>query len=104
MLVVQETGTPDVATWYEQEWARRVVALDGVHGVMTFQSSRQTDARTHLVLLEGDAAEQTKAIRAQAPHHDQARVTADAPFLLIEPLRYPWADAIRKSSLPQTIA
>jgi hypothetical protein len=29
---------------------------------------------------------------------------ADAPFLLIDPLRYPWAEAIRRSSLPQTVA
>jgi hypothetical protein len=103
ILVIQATGAGDVATWYEQEWASQVVALDGVHGVMTFQASRQADARTHLVLLEGDVAEQTKAIRSRAPHHQKAHVTVDAPFLLIEPLRYPWADDIRNSSLPQNV-
>jgi hypothetical protein len=104
LLVVQMTGAPDVATWYDQDWAPRVAALDGVHGVMTFQSSRQVEGRTHLVVFEGDATEQTRAIRSVAPHHEQAQVTADAPFLLIEPLRYPWAHAIRNSSLPQTVA
>jgi len=103
-LIVQRSGSDEVLAWYEQEWGPRVVGLDGVHGVMTLQSSRQADARTDFVFFEGDAAEQTRAVRAQAPHHPAATILADAPFLLIEPLRYPWADAIRNSSLPQTVA
>jgi hypothetical protein len=102
-LVIQRSGSDEVASWYEQEWAPDVVTLDGVHGVMTLRSSRQADARTDFVFFEGDPVEQTRAIRAHAPHHPDAKVKADAPFLLIEPLRYPWADAIRNSSLPQTV-
>jgi hypothetical protein len=30
-------------------------------------------------------------------------VLVDAPYDLITPLRYPWADSIRASELPQTI-
>jgi hypothetical protein len=71
---------------------------------MTLQSSRQVDARTDFVFFEGDAVQQTRAIRAGAPHHAEVAVSAEAPFLLIEPLRYPWADAIRKSTLPKTVA
>jgi len=104
VLVIQRTGSDAVASWYEQEWAPRVVSLEGVHGVMTLQSSRRADARTDFVFFEGDAVEQTGAIRAGAPHHAEAAISADAPFLLIEPLRYPWAEAIRNSSLPQTVA
>jgi hypothetical protein len=104
MLVVQRTGDPSVATWYEKEWAPSAVSLDGVHGVMTLQSSRQVDTHTDLVLFEGDAIEQTQAIRKQAPHHAGATILVDAPFLLIDPLRYPWAEAIRNSTLPPTVA
>lgn len=32
------------------------------------------------------------------------RVVADVGFLLIEPLRYPWADSIRQSLLPRTVS
>jgi hypothetical protein len=104
VLVIQRTGTDAVASWYEQAWAPQVVSLDGVHGVMTLQSSRRADARTDFVFFEGDAVDQTLAIRAGAPHHPEATISADAPFLVIEPLRYPWAEAIRKSSLPKTVA
>jgi hypothetical protein len=104
MLVVQLVGSDDVVTWYEGDWAERVVSLDGVHGVMTLQSSRQSDGVTAMIFYEGDAAQQTQAIRAHAPHHPDAHIMADAPFLLIDPLRYPWAEAIRQSSLPKSVA
>jgi hypothetical protein len=104
MLVIQRSGPPPVDEWYRREWAPEVVAVDGVHGVMTLRSSRQADARTDLVLFEGDAVEQTRAIRARIAHHPEARLMVDAPFLLIEPLRYPWAESIRHSFLPSTVA
>jgi hypothetical protein len=103
VLLIQRTGSEAVASWYEQAWAPQVVSLDGVHGVMTLQSGRRADARTDFVFFEGEAVEQTRAIRAGAPHHPEATISADAPFLLIEPLRYPWAEAIRNSSLPKTV-
>jgi hypothetical protein len=31
-------------------------------------------------------------------------VLLDAPYLLINPLDYPWADAIRSSDLPKTVS
>jgi len=104
LLVVQRRASDAVAAWYRDDWAPRVVAIDGVHGVMTVRSSRQATDETDLVFLEGDAAGQTRAVRAAAPHHPEAQIMADAPFLLIDPLRYPWAEAIRRSSLPQTVA
>jgi hypothetical protein len=104
MLVVQLAGSQDVAGWYESDWAVRVVSLEGVHGVITLQSGRQADGVTALVFYEGDAAQQAQMIRAEAPHHRDAHIMADAPFLLIDPLRYPWAEAIRQSSLPRTVA
>ena len=104
LLVVQRHADAAVSGWYHDDWARRVVVLEGVHGVMTLRSSRHEDQETDLVLFEGDAAQQTKAIRAAAPHHPAARILVDAPFLLIEPLRYPWAAAIRESTLPRTVS
>ena len=35
---------------------------------------------------------------------DEGEVLLDAPFTLINPLHYPWADAIRASDLPPTIS
>jgi hypothetical protein len=103
VLVVQRAGSDQVHRWYREEWAPAVVSVPGVHGVVTFTSARQADARTDMVLFEGDPVQQTAAVRGRAPHHPDARITADAPFVLIEPLRYPWAEAIRSSSLPQTV-
>jgi hypothetical protein len=103
LLVVQRRGSAEVAEWYQLDWAARVAAVPGVHGVMTLRSSRGDDHQTDLVYFEGDATSLTKAIRDAAPHHDGVTILADAPFLLIDPLRYPWAAAIRESSLPATI-
>jgi hypothetical protein len=104
LLVVQRRGSDDVATWYRDEWAPAVVGLDGVHGVSSFTSSTRDGLALDLVYVEGDPVAQTAAIRAAAPHHADATVVLDAPFLFIDPLRYPWADAIRASDLPATVA
>ena len=103
LLLVQRRSGPAVADWYRGEWSRRVAAVEGVHGVLTFQSSRDGSARTDLVLFEGDAIERTRAVRAAAPHHPDAEITADAPYLLIEPLSYPWAAAMGASDLPARV-
>jgi hypothetical protein len=104
ILLVQRTASPDVDEWYEREWAPGVARLEGVHGVVTFRSSRQADGSTDIVLFEGDAVDRTKVIRANAPHYPDAKVSVEAPFLLIEFLHYPWADAIRASTLPRTVS
>jgi hypothetical protein len=104
LLVFQRRATADVAEWYRTEWAARVGAVPGVHGVLTLRSSRDDAHETDLVYFEGDAAAQAQTIRNAAPHHEGVTVLADAPFLLIDPLRYPWAAAIRDSSLPATVA
>ena len=104
LLLVQRRAGPDAARWYVDEWTPRVLGVDGVHGVMTLQSSRDPSLQTDLVLFEGEASAQTKAIRDAAAHHPAAEVLADAPFLVIEPLRYPWIEAMQRSDLPQTIA
>ena len=70
---------------------------------MSLRYEGRSDEELDVVFMEGDAVALTKAIRGAVPHHAEATIVADAPFLLIDPLRYPWADAIRASSLPKTV-
>jgi hypothetical protein len=105
LLVVQRRGgDASVDAWYRDEWAPKVVGLDGVHGVASFASSTREGLALDLLFLEGDAVAVTSAVRTAAPHHAATTVVLDAPFLLIDPLRYPWADEIRASDLPATVA
>ncbi len=104
LLLVRRRGSSEVAAWYRKDWATTVCGVDGVHGVMSLRFAGSDDEELDLVLMEGDAAALTAAVREAAPHHPEATVVADAPYLLIDPLHYPWADAIRNSSLPATIA
>jgi hypothetical protein len=108
VLVVQRRGSDAVGAWYRDDWAPTVVAVDGVHGVASYTSRTREGLALDLVFLEaGDepaAAALTAAVRAAAPHHADATIVLDAPFLFIDPLRYPWADAIRASDLPPTVA
>ena len=55
-----------------------------------------------MIFVEGDPGEMAVAIREAVPH--TVDVVLDAPYLLIDPMRYPWAEAIRQSDLPKTIA
>jgi hypothetical protein len=102
MLVVHRRSSDPVADWYRTEWAARVVDVEGVHGVATYDLDAPGE-QFDLVHFEGDPLRQTEAIRGAAPHHDDAVVLADAPFLLINPLDYPWAESIRSSTLPTTV-
>jgi hypothetical protein len=104
ILVVHRRGSDAVSDWYRATWSEGVAALDGVHGVATFAVGHAPGEQFDLVYFEGDPVAQTDAIRAAAPHHSDATILADAPFLLINPLHYPWAEAIRTSSLPATVA
>jgi hypothetical protein len=110
MLVVQRrpgNGGADggaIGQWYREEWAPKVVALDNVHGVASTSSLNREGLDIDFVYFEGDPVAATEAIRAAAPHHPDAVVVLDAPFLHIDPLRYPWADDIRASDLPATVA
>ena len=83
--------------------ARRLVALECVHGVWTLESLTRPGLRLDLVFVEGDAGQLATRLRADAPD-PSADVVVDAPFLLIDPLRYPWAADIEKSDLPRTVA
>jgi hypothetical protein len=56
-----------------------------------------------IYLLDGDAMELTNELRAAAAYPDEAEILLDAPFDLIVPFEYGFAERIRNSSLPQTI-
>jgi hypothetical protein len=107
LVVVQRRGDA-LDDWYRETWAPSAIGVDGVHGVASYSSRTRPGLALDLVFVEAadaaDAASITKAIRSAAPHHPDAQVVLDAPFLHIDPLRYPWADAIRASDLPKTVA
>jgi hypothetical protein len=94
LIVVQRRGTDNRA--------EQIAELDGVTGTWTLASRSREGLFLDMIFVENDPARRAVAIRAAVPH--QADVILDAPFLLIDPLRYPWAEEIRSSDLPKTIA
>jgi hypothetical protein len=104
MLVVRRRSSDAVSAWYRSSWAETVVELDGVHGVASFEVAHLPGEQLELVYFDGDPVAQTGAIRAAAAHRPDGEVLVDAPYLLINYLDYPWAESIRRSSLPQTVA
>jgi hypothetical protein len=104
LIVVQRRGDAAVDDWYRSDWAPRVVALDGVHGVASYSSATRDGLVLDLTYVEGDAGGVLEAIRDRAPHHQDVTLVVEAPFDRIELLRYPFAEAIRSSDLPRTVA
>jgi len=93
VIVVQRRGVDDRA--------RRIAELDGVTGTWTLQSRTRPGLHLDFLFVDGDPADRALAIRDAVPH--EADVILDAPYLLIDPLRYPWAEEIRNSPLPKTV-
>lgn len=102
--VVQRRADAALDAWYRDVWGPATVALEGVHGVMSATSQTRADLRIDFVLLEGEPVARTLAVREAVPHHADASIVLDSTFALIDPLRYGFADAIRASDLPKTIA
>ena len=100
LIVVQRRGVEDA---YRAR-AEKLVTLDGVQGVWSLESKNRPGLGLDLVFVEGDPAAVAEDLRGGAPHPTGADVVVDAPYLLINPLHYPWADDIRNSDLPPTIA
>lgn len=104
LLIIQRRGSAAVKAWYRGEWAPRVVGLHGVHAVMQLTSLTRDGLDMDLVFLEGDLATGTQLVRHSVGHHADAQIVLDSPFQLIQPLSYPWAEDLRASDLPRTIA
>jgi hypothetical protein len=102
--VIFRRSREDVRRWYREEFAPQSVAAAGVLGLVSFSSINRPGLDLDVVLLEGDPAQATAARRQATGHHPDAEVVLDGAFLLMEPLHYPWAQAIRDSSLPATVA
>lgn len=100
VVVVQRRGALEAYV----ERAEHLVGLDGVHGVWSLESRNRPGLGLDLVFVEGDLAERAAQLREAAPHPAAAEVVLDAPYELIDPLRYPWAEAMRASDLPATVA
>lgn len=85
------------------EVAEAAVAVDGVHAVLGHRSITDSTLDLDLYLLEGDPGAVTRAARSAAAYGDDTEVLLDAPFRVIVPFDYAFADEIRASSLPQKI-
>ena len=84
--------------------AARLVDLDFVHGVWSLQSRLREGLEMDIVFIEGDAAAAALEMRRLEPADVSTDVLVDAPFDRIAPLHYPWAESIRNSGLPKTVA
>ena len=104
IVCIQRQGSDEVRRWYRDVWAPRVVNLHGVHGVSSLSSHNREGLDMDIVFVEGDAGLAAQLVRTSVGHHHDARIVLDAPFDLIQPLRYPFAAAIRASDLPKTVA
>jgi hypothetical protein len=82
--------------------AGAIAELDGVHGVWSLESRNRPGLSLDVIFVADDPGGRALAIREAVPHTTE--VVLDAPFLLIDPMRYPWAEAIRSSDLPATVA
>jgi hypothetical protein len=83
--------------------AAAAVTVDGVHAVVGHRSITDSSLDLDMYLLEGDPVAVTRAARTAAPYGDDTDVLLDAPFRVIVPFDYGFADDIRASSLPQKI-
>lgn len=83
--------------------APAALTVDGVVGVMSFDSRFFDGLNADIYLLEGDSAATTARLRTNAPYGDDAAVVLDAPFDEIVPFDYSFAERIRDSWLPQTL-
>jgi hypothetical protein len=100
VIVVQRQGGADAYRARNE----KLVTVAGVRGVWTLESLNRPALFLDLVFIEGDASAVCRVAREVAPHPTDTELMVDAPYVLINPLQYPWADAIRASDLPATIA
>lgn len=104
IVVVQRRQHESLDAWYRTDWTPRVVALDGVHGVVSFTSVTREGLALDMVFVEGDAVAKLAQLREQAPLHPDTTVVVEGAWDLIQPLRYPFIGAIEASDLPRTVA
>jgi hypothetical protein len=104
LIVVERRSSDAVRDWYRSDWAAKAVRVEGVHAIVSHASVNRPGLDLDLVLIEGDPVDVTTRLRSAAPHHPEAEIVLDAPFQLIDTLRYPWAQSIRDSDLPKTVA
>jgi len=84
--------------------AARLVDLEFVHGVWSLSSRLRDGLDMDIVFVEGDAGAAAQQMRALEPADSSTEVLVDAPYVRINPMHYPWADALRNSDLPKTVA
>jgi hypothetical protein len=101
--VVQRRGSEMTRRWYRDEFAPAAVSSPGALGLISLTSLNRPGLDLDLILFDGDPATATAARREKLSHHPDVDLVVDGAFLAMEPLSYPWAGAIRASSLPPTV-
>jgi hypothetical protein len=100
IVLRQRRGGSDVAL----ERASRLADVEGVHGVWTLTSRLRAGIDLDIVFVEGDAGDMAGKLREIEPADPSTEVLVDAPYDRINPMHYPWAESIRGSDLPATVA
>jgi hypothetical protein len=80
------------------------VSSPGTLGLISLTSLNRPGLDLDLILFDGDPETATSARRQRVSHHPDVDLVVDGAFLGMEPFTYPWAEAIRASSLPATVA
>lgn len=104
LMVVQHAASDELDDWYRTTFAPSAVGVAGVSGVLGYESLLRPDTALELVLLDDEPAAAVGRLRAAVQHHPDAQVAVEAPYALIDPLRYPWVAELQASSLPATVA
>lgn len=97
VIVIQRRGSGGDRT-------EGLAEVHGVHGAWMLQSRQRRDVTLELIFTTGDLVAVAERLRQEVPLPGDTEVLLDAPYELIDPLRYPWADRIRASDLPKTVA
>ena len=88
----------------EQRRVLDSVGLEGVHAAWSMASCLRDGLTMDLFLVEGDLVAAQRRLTGALGDDAAVGATVTAAFERIVPLQYPWADAMRASDLPQTIA
>lgn len=83
--------------------ASAAVEVDGVFAVLGHRALFQEGLDCDLYLTAGNPAAVTQSTRDVAPYPATAEILLDAPFQLVVPFDYAFAERIRGSWLPQKI-
>jgi hypothetical protein len=104
VIVVRRRSDTRTRNWYRDTYAAAALEVPGVLAVSSYVSLLSPELAMDLWLVDGDVAQTQENLREGVAHHEDAEIELDAAFEQIDLLRYPWAAAMRSSTLPATVA